>query len=133
MKKLNFIVNPNIITIGIMFCAIASFYGAGFSNIAPLLADKYSMQDISKIHGIILSAWGVAGLTGNMMTTFILIIIGIIIALMIENSIEITNKKIFYLVLSFILAWPIACIFEYLGAVVILIWKTLTTLFKIWF
>lgn len=66
-----YILNYNTLTIAIMFCAISSFYGAGFSNIAPLLSDKYSIQDISKIHGAILSAWGIAGLTGNMTTTII--------------------------------------------------------------
>lgn len=50
---------------------ISACYGAGFSCIAPLLADKYSMKNISKIHGAILSAWSFAGLTGNQMAMFI--------------------------------------------------------------
>ena len=50
---------------------ISATYGAGFSCIAPLLADLYSMKNISKIHGLILSAWAIAGLTGNQMSMFI--------------------------------------------------------------
>ena len=30
-----------------------------------ILADHYGMTNISKIHGAVLSAWGVAGLVGN--------------------------------------------------------------------
>lgn len=50
---------------------ISATYGAGFSCIAPLLADLYSMKNISKIHGLILSAWAIAGLTGNQMSMLI--------------------------------------------------------------
>ena len=32
---------------------------------AKVLADHYGMTNISKIHGAVLSAWGVAGLVGN--------------------------------------------------------------------
>jgi len=50
---------------------ISACYGAGFSCIAPLLADIYDMKNISKIHGLILSAWGCAGLVGNQLSMFI--------------------------------------------------------------
>ena len=40
-------------------------YGGGFSNLPTLLSDVYGMDKISAIHGIALSAWAVAGLTGN--------------------------------------------------------------------
>ena len=36
-----------------------------------LLSDHYGMGSISAIHGITLSAWAFAGLTGNQMATFI--------------------------------------------------------------
>lgn len=61
------------------------------------------------------------------------VIAGIIIALWIENSVEIVSKKVCYLVFSFILVWPIACIFEYLGAGVVAIYGILKTLLSIWF
>ncbi|MBR0459866.1 MAG: MFS transporter [Victivallales bacterium] len=46
-------------------------YGGGFSNVPTLLADHYGMSNISAIHGITLSAWAIAGLTGNQMASFI--------------------------------------------------------------
>ena len=46
-------------------------YGGGFSNVPTLLSDHYGMGSISALHGITLSAWGFAGLTGNQMATWI--------------------------------------------------------------
>ncbi|MCR4741542.1 MAG: OFA family MFS transporter [Treponema sp.] len=46
-------------------------YGGGFSNIPTLLSDHYGMGSISAIHGITLSAWAFAGLTGNQMANAI--------------------------------------------------------------
>lgn len=46
-------------------------YGGGFSNVPTLLSDHYGMGNISAIHGITLSAWAFAGLTGNQMATWI--------------------------------------------------------------
>lgn len=46
-------------------------YGGGFSNVPTLLSDHYGMSSISAIHGITLSAWAFAGLTGNQMATWI--------------------------------------------------------------
>ena len=46
-------------------------YGGGFSNVPNLLSDYYGMEAISTIHGIILSAWAFAGLSGNQLATFL--------------------------------------------------------------
>ena len=46
-------------------------YGGGFSNVPTLLSDHYGMSSISAIHGITLSAWAFAGLTGNQVATYI--------------------------------------------------------------
>ena len=46
-------------------------YGGGFSNVPTLLSDHYGMSNISAIHGITLSAWGFAGLTGNQLASWI--------------------------------------------------------------
>ena len=46
-------------------------YGGGFSNVPNLLSDHYGMGNISAIHGITLSAWGFAGLSGNQLASFI--------------------------------------------------------------
>lgn len=44
---------------------IPALYGAGFSTCPSILANKYGMKNISTIHGLVLSAWGFAGLVGN--------------------------------------------------------------------
>ena len=46
-------------------------YGGGFSNVPTLLSDHYGMGSISAIHGITLSAWAFAGLSGKQMASFI--------------------------------------------------------------
>ena len=40
-------------------------YGGGFSTLPALLSERFGMKKISQIHGLTLSAWAVAGLTGN--------------------------------------------------------------------
>ncbi len=46
-------------------------YGGGFSNLPTLLSDVYGMGKISSLHGIALSAWAFAGLTGNQIASLI--------------------------------------------------------------
>ena len=46
-------------------------YGGGFPNVPALLSDHYGMGSISAIHGVTLSAWAFAGLTGNQVATYI--------------------------------------------------------------
>lgn len=47
-------------------------YGGGFSTLPALLSSRFGMEKISKIHGIALSAWAIAGITGNNMSELIL-------------------------------------------------------------
>lgn len=47
-------------------------YGGGFSTLPALLSERFGMKQISKIHGLALSAWAVAGITGNNMSAIIL-------------------------------------------------------------
>lgn len=47
-------------------------YGGGFSSLPALLSERFGMDRISKIHGLALSAWAIAGLTGNNMSEIIL-------------------------------------------------------------
>lgn len=54
-----------------MVCIINAGYGGGFSNLPTLLSDNFGMKKISQIHGIALSAWAFAGLTGNQMASAI--------------------------------------------------------------
>lgn len=59
-----------VLVLGLIFVVNAG-YGGGFSNVPTLLSDHYGMGSISAIHGITLSAWGFAGLTGNQMANWI--------------------------------------------------------------
>ena len=59
-----------ILALALIFVVNAG-YGGGFSNVPTLLSDHYGMGSISAIHGITLSAWAFAGLTGNQIATYI--------------------------------------------------------------
>lgn len=59
-----------VLVLALVFMVNAG-YGGGFSNVPTLLSDHYGMSNISAIHGITLSAWGFAGLTGNQMANWI--------------------------------------------------------------
>ena len=66
--------NGNILLIALVLALIFvvnAGYGGGFSNVPTLLHDHYGMGNISAIHGITLSAWAFAGLSGNQMATWI--------------------------------------------------------------
>ncbi|MBR5438709.1 MAG: OFA family MFS transporter [Clostridia bacterium] len=59
-----------IIVLALLFLVNAG-YGGGFSNLPTLLSDHFGMKAISTIHGVALSAWAFAGLTGNQMAALI--------------------------------------------------------------
>ncbi len=59
-----------VLVLALIFMVNAG-YGGGFSNVPTLLSDHYGMSNISAIHGITLSAWAFAGLTGNQLATWI--------------------------------------------------------------
>jgi OFA family oxalate/formate antiporter-like MFS transporter len=59
-----------IIVLALVFVVNAG-YGGGFSNLPTLLSDHFGMKSISTLHGVALSAWAFAGLTGNQMASLI--------------------------------------------------------------
>ena len=59
------------VLIGLALLVINACYGAGFSVIPAILSDHYGMDNLSKIHGAVLSAWGVAGIIGNQTAMFV--------------------------------------------------------------
>lgn len=64
--------NPILIVLVLaLIMAVNAGYGGGFSNVPTLLSDHYGMGSISALHGITLSAWAFAGLTGNQLATWI--------------------------------------------------------------
>ena len=55
-----------------MLCIINAGYGGGFSTLPTLLQSKFGMEKISTIHGLALSAWAWAGLSGNQLSNLII-------------------------------------------------------------
>ena len=55
-----------------MLCVINAGYGGGFSTLPTLLQSKFGMEKISTIHGLALSAWAWAGLSGNQLSDLII-------------------------------------------------------------
>lgn len=68
---MNGIANKNIILVAILVCVVNAGYGGGFSNLPTLLSDHFGMKTISQVHGLALSAWAMAGLTGNQLSSFL--------------------------------------------------------------
>ena len=60
-----------VILVIVLLFVVNAGYGGGFSNVPTLLSDHYGMSNISAIHGIVLSAWAFAGLTGNQVASII--------------------------------------------------------------
>lgn len=74
-----------MILVLVLLFVVNAGYGGGFSNVPTLLSDHYGMQNISAIHGITLSAWAIAGLTGNQLASFIVSHVGV------NNMVEVSN------------------------------------------
>ncbi|MFI3213180.1 MAG: OFA family MFS transporter [Eubacteriales bacterium] len=55
----------------VLLCVVNAGYGGGFSNLPTLLSDFYGMKQVSQIHGLALSAWAFAGLSGNQLSSYI--------------------------------------------------------------
>ncbi len=64
-----------IVVLALIFMVNAG-YGGGFSNLPTLLSDHFGMKSISTIHGVALSAWAFAGLTGNQIASVIMSLTG---------------------------------------------------------
>ncbi len=60
-----------MILVLVLIMVVNAGYGGGFSNVPTLLSDQYGMGSISALHGITLSAWAFAGLTGNQLANLL--------------------------------------------------------------
>lgn len=59
------------VVIGLAILLINATYGGGFSTCPSVLSDYYDNSQLSRTHGAVLSAWGIAGLVGNNMSMMI--------------------------------------------------------------
>ena len=73
-------------------------YGGGFSTLPALLSSRFGMEQISKIHGLALSAWAIAGITGNNMSEIIL---------------SATNRNYDYILIATLILYIVALIISY--------------------
>ena len=65
-------INHGLVFLAIaLLCVVNAGYGGGFSNLPTLLSDRFGMKSISQIHGLALSAWAFAGLSGNQLSSYI--------------------------------------------------------------
>ncbi|MFI3213516.1 MAG: OFA family MFS transporter [Eubacteriales bacterium] len=67
----NAIDNSIVILVVLLMLVVNACMGGGFSCIPPVLSDAFGMENISKIHGVSLSAWAIAGLTGNQISSIV--------------------------------------------------------------
>ena len=65
-------ISMTMLPIVILLCIINAGYGGGFSTLPTLLQSKFGMDKISTIHGLALSAWALAGLSGNQLSNEII-------------------------------------------------------------
>lgn len=61
---------PNLIPVTVIICNFG--FGAMFSIIPNILADRYGMEKIVETHGLILTSWAIAGLVGNQLANIII-------------------------------------------------------------
>jgi OFA family oxalate/formate antiporter-like MFS transporter len=55
----------------ILLFLVNAGYGGGFSTLPVLLDQHFGISTLSTVHGLVLSAWGIAGLSGNQLSAFI--------------------------------------------------------------
>jgi len=65
------------LVIPMMLCVVNAGYGGGFSTLPTLIQSHFGMSNISTLHGLTLSAWAFAGLSGNQLSNFIINIMGL--------------------------------------------------------
>ena len=68
----NMIYGISYMAMFLFLCIVNLGYGGGFSTLPVLLQSVFGSKNISTIHGLTLSAWAIAGLTGNQLSNFII-------------------------------------------------------------
>lgn len=85
----------NYSMVGIAVLLINACYGGGFSSLPAVLSDCYDMNNLSRMHGLTLSAWAFAGLAGNNLSILVFDVTGsfhrLILILVIVYSLNAVN------------------------------------------
>jgi MFS family permease len=53
------------------FCIIISMYGGGFATVPAYLRDMFGTRYVGAIHGLLLTAWSMAGIFGPVLVNYI--------------------------------------------------------------
>lgn len=69
---IGFLFSTNVSIIVIVIFIIQFFFGCGFSCLPNIIHQSYGIKQLATIHGLVLSAWGIAGLFGNQFASFII-------------------------------------------------------------
>ena len=85
----------------ILVLAVISCYGGGFSCMPAFLSDLFGVKQLASIHGSILTAWGMAGVAGPLLLSFMKEMTGGYAATLYLFSVMLAAA----FVLSAILAW----------------------------
>lgn len=65
------IANGILWSVLVMLFFVNAGYGGGFSTLPVLLDQHFGIKSVSTVHGLALSAWAFAGLSGNQLASFI--------------------------------------------------------------
>ncbi len=97
--------NPGLIALVLaLIFVVNAGYGGGFSNVPTLLSDHYGMGNVSAIHGLTLSAWGFAGLTGNQMASWIVNTFG-------KEDVTVGYQYVLYVTIALYILSLLICLF----------------------
>ena len=61
----------NVVLFVLCFLIIVSMYGGGFSTVPAYLRDMFGTRYVGAIHGLLLTAWSVAGIAGPVLVNYI--------------------------------------------------------------
>jgi MFS family permease len=61
----------NVVLFVLCFLIIVSMYGGGFSTVPAYLRDMFGTRYVGAIHGILLTAWSMAGIAGPVLINYI--------------------------------------------------------------
>jgi MFS family permease len=61
----------NLALFVLCFCIILSMYGGGFATVPAYLKDMFGTRYVGAIHGLLITAWSVAGVLGPVLVNYI--------------------------------------------------------------
>jgi OFA family oxalate/formate antiporter-like MFS transporter len=66
------VAEPSVVGAFVLVFVVQFMFGCGFACMPNILHQNWGMTFLSTVHGFILSAWAIAGLVGNQVSTFVM-------------------------------------------------------------